>query len=41
MGKTFKEISWKSKDFQKVKDSRKTKKHAKLEPYNRSKSYEK
>lgn len=37
MGKTFKEVSWKSKDFERLKQTKKKPKHIKLEPYNRKK----
>lgn len=39
MGKTFKEISWKSKDYLKVKQQKKKPKHIKLEPYKRTRTY--
>lgn len=37
MGKTYKEISWKSKDYDKVKSFKKKPKHSKMEAYNRKK----
>lgn len=39
MGKTFKEVSWKSKDFERLKQAKKKPKHSKLEPYNRKKKW--
>lgn len=38
MGKTWKEVSYKSKDFEKIRQQRKKSKHTKLEPYNRKKN---
>ena len=35
MGKTYKETSWKSKDFEKNQVMKKKPKHRKMDPYNR------